>query len=194
MPLVQQIPVIVSEVQISALTADGTCIIPALQQIISVVVRETAGKTMPFGLSISTTPGTPLTVQTPITANSLKSSLSVSSLNPGDAFSATVNTTIYLSACGRAISGITQANPAVVTYTGTDAQLANGQTIDLSGIVGMTELNGTQAVIANFNAGANTFELQGVDSTGFGAYVSGGVVSGWNGASVNATICTTLFT
>jgi len=75
----------------------------------------------------------------------------------------------------QSITGITQANPAVVTYTGTD-NFTNGQSVILSGIVGMTQLNGGEYEIANVNTGSNTFELVGVNSTGFGAYSSGGSV------------------
>ncbi|SOD41315.1 hypothetical protein [Nitrosovibrio sp. Nv4] len=76
---------------------------------------------------------------------------------------------------GLTITGITRANPAVLTYTGTDP--ANGNHMDLAGIVGMTELNGRRATVANVNAAANTFELSGVDSTAFTAYSSGGTAS-----------------
>lgn len=75
-----------------------------------------------------------------------------------------------------AITAITQANPAVLTYSGAD-NWANGDLVYISGVVGMTEVNGLIFVVANVNAGANTFELQGVDSTAYTAYVSGGVVS-----------------
>lgn len=75
------------------------------------------------------------------------------------------------------ITGITQANPAVLTYTGTDP--SNGQEVAISGVGGMTQVNGRNFRVANVNAGANTFELQyldgtDVDSTGFDAYTSGG--------------------
>jgi hypothetical protein len=46
----------------------------------------------------------------------------------------------------------------------------------------MTELNGRRFRVTNVNAGANTFELQtlysaNIDSTNYGAYVSGGTVA-----------------
>lgn len=69
------------------------------------------------------------------------------------------------------ITGITQANPAVVT-TSAPHTFANGEKTAITGVVGMTEVNGTTPTIANVTA--STFELQGVDSTSFGAYVSGG--------------------
>ena len=81
---------------------------------------------------------------------------------------------------GLAITGITQANPGVLTYTGADP--ANGDWMFLAGIVGMTELNGRYVKVANVNAGANTFELTdlwdaNISTLTFGAYVSGGTAS-----------------
>ncbi len=73
------------------------------------------------------------------------------------------------------ITGITSANPAVVTYTGTDP--SNGDRVALAGILGMTELNNQEYEVANVNAGANTFELLMVNSSGFGAYTSGGTAA-----------------
>ena len=76
------------------------------------------------------------------------------------------------------ITGITQANPAVLTYTGTDP--SNGNHVDISGVVGMTQVNGRRFKVANVNGGANTFELQTVDgsnldSTGYTMYSSAGL-------------------
>lgn len=67
------------------------------------------------------------------------------------------------------ITGVTQANPAVVTAANT---FVNGENVTITGVVGMTELNGNTYVVAN--ATGASFELQGVNSTGFTAYVSGG--------------------
>lgn len=85
---------------------------------------------------------------------------------------------VYQTAGQLTITGISQASPGVLTYTGTDP--ANGTDFDLSGITGMTELNGRRVRVANVNAGANTFELtdndgSNIDTTGLTAYVSGGV-------------------
>lgn len=74
------------------------------------------------------------------------------------------------------ITGITQANPAVVTYSGADTY-ANGDRIVITGVAGMTQVNNREFTVANVNAGANTFELSGVNSTGYGAYTSGGTVA-----------------
>lgn len=69
-----------------------------------------------------------------------------------------------------AITAITQANPAVVTDTGHN--LEDGDVIEISGVVGMTELNGNRYVVEVVDA--NSFKLLGVDSSGYGAWVSGG--------------------
>lgn len=74
------------------------------------------------------------------------------------------------------VTGITQANPAVVTYSGAD-NYANGDRVVLDGVVGMTQVNGVEYEVANVNTGANTFELSGIDSTGFDAYTSDGTVA-----------------
>ena len=75
------------------------------------------------------------------------------------------------------ITNITNANPGVLTYTGTDP--ANGDWFYVVGVEGMTELNGRYVQVANVNAGANTFELKdwygnNINTTGFGAYVFNG--------------------
>lgn len=71
------------------------------------------------------------------------------------------------------ITGATAANPVVVTSAG--HPFVNGQSVKISGVVGMTQLNGMIATVANKTA--NTFELAGVDGTAFTAYVSGGTAS-----------------
>ena len=74
------------------------------------------------------------------------------------------------SGTARTITGATQANPAVITST--SHAYANGDEVEIAGIVGMTELNNRRFFIANQTA--NTFELEGEDSTSHTAYVSGG--------------------
>jgi hypothetical protein len=74
----------------------------------------------------------------------------------------------------RNITGITQANPGVVSYTGADP--TNGQTVYVKDVVGMTQVNGLFFTVANVNAGANTFELSGVDTSAYTAWSSGGTV------------------
>jgi hypothetical protein len=74
------------------------------------------------------------------------------------------------------ITGITATNPAVVTYAGSDTY-ANGDRVAITGVLGMTELNNREFTVANVNAGANTFELSGVDATLYTPYTSGGTVA-----------------
>lgn len=74
------------------------------------------------------------------------------------------------------ITGITKANPAVVTYSGSD-NFTNGDIVRISGVVGMTEVNGLEFEVANVNTGANTFELKSTNSTNYTTYSSGGTVA-----------------
>lgn len=70
------------------------------------------------------------------------------------------------------ITGITNANPAVVTYTGSDPD--NGNSFYFSGIGGMSGINDNTFSVANVDTVANTFELPDFDSTSQGTYTSGG--------------------
>lgn len=76
------------------------------------------------------------------------------------------------------ITGATQADPVVITATGHG--FLNGEWVVVSGVVGMTELNGKTFKVANKTA--NNFEITDVndndiDGTGFSAYVSGGITN-----------------
>lgn len=78
----------------------------------------------------------------------------------------------------KVITAITQANPAVVTSAAHG--LSNGDDVYISGVIGMTNLNGRTVRIKNVTA--NTFELtdyQGnnINSTSYGAYVGGGTAA-----------------
>jgi hypothetical protein len=68
------------------------------------------------------------------------------------------------------ITGITKASPGVVTYTGTDP--ANGDYVKLT-VVGMYQLDGVIARVAGVDTGANTFQLEGIDTTLYDTFVSG---------------------
>jgi len=81
---------------------------------------------------------------------------------------------------GQNITGISQANPGVLTYSGADP--TNGQWFYLSAIGGMTGLNGRYVVVTNVNAGANTFELYDlfgdpIDTSALSAYTAGGTMA-----------------
>lgn len=66
------------------------------------------------------------------------------------------------------ITNITQANPAIVTANNT---LQNGAKVSISGVGGMTEVNGATYTVSSVTS--TSFALN-VDSTGFTAYTSGG--------------------
>lgn len=68
------------------------------------------------------------------------------------------------------ITGITKANPAVVTYTGTDPSNGDYVILDISG---MSQLDETIVRVANVNGVGNTFEAEGFDSTLYDTFSSG---------------------
>lgn len=74
-----------------------------------------------------------------------------------------------------AITGVTQADPAVVSVTGTP--FADGDWVFAAQVEGMTELNGNTYIVAAAAAGSFALhDLNGnpVDSTAFAAYTGGG--------------------
>ena len=86
-----------------------------------------------------------------------------------------------ITATAQNITGITQADPAVLTYSGTDTY-ANGDEVYITGVLGMTQINNKFYRVANVNVGANTFELTStdgvdIDTTGYTAYSSAGTVA-----------------
>jgi hypothetical protein len=75
-----------------------------------------------------------------------------------------------------AITGATQANPCQVTATNS---YANGDWVVISGVVGMTQLNGHTYIVSGATGTHFTLtDLNGnnINSTAFGAYTSGGQV------------------
>ena len=78
----------------------------------------------------------------------------------------------------KAITGITQANPGVVTSAAHG--FANGQWVYIASVAGMTQVNGRFFVVSA--AAANTFALtvaagNNINTTGYTAYSSGGTAS-----------------
>lgn len=71
------------------------------------------------------------------------------------------------------ITGATQANPVVITAA--SHGFSNGDRVIISSVVGMSQLNNREFTVANQTT--NTFELSGIDGTGFDAYTSGGTVA-----------------
>jgi hypothetical protein len=70
------------------------------------------------------------------------------------------------------ITAATKTNPVQITSTAHG--FSNGNTVFISGVKGMPELNHNTYTVAN--AAANTFELSGIDGTAYGTYTSGGYV------------------
>lgn len=74
------------------------------------------------------------------------------------------------------IGGITKANPAVVTTSAAHG-LETGDVVTISGVGGMTQLNGNSYTITV--TGSTTFALNGVNSSGYGTYTSGGTATSY---------------
>ena len=73
------------------------------------------------------------------------------------------------------ITGATQANPVVITTSGSHGY-SNGDHVYIDSVGGMTEINSVTRRYTVANVTATTFELQGINGTGFTAYTSGGNV------------------
>lgn len=69
------------------------------------------------------------------------------------------------------ISGITKASPGVVTYVGTDP--SDGDYFALTDVLGMYEVNSRIFRADNTNAGSNTTELEGENTTNYNTFSSG---------------------
>ena len=70
----------------------------------------------------------------------------------------------------KTISGLTAADPGVVTAT--SHGYSNGDHVWINSVVGMTEVNGRRFTVANKTT--HTFELSGIDTSGYTAYSSAG--------------------
>lgn len=79
-----------------------------------------------------------------------------------------------LSATTATITGITKADPAVITVSGAQTY-QTGHEMEINGVVGMTELNGRRIKLTFLTT--TTFEAQGIDSTLFTTYTSGGTMA-----------------
>lgn len=71
------------------------------------------------------------------------------------------------------ISAITKANPGVVTIN--SHGYSNGDVLFITGVGGMTQLNGRFFTIGGVTT--NTFQLTGVDTTNYTTFTSGGTVA-----------------
>lgn len=83
---------------------------------------------------------------------------------------------IWTSVSDLVITGISQANPGIVTVSSIST-LLNGDLIVIKEVLGMTEVNfdGSNVYTVANIAGA-TFELSGIDTSAFTAYSSVGIV------------------
>jgi hypothetical protein len=86
------------------------------------------------------------------------------------------------------ITGITKADPAVVSIAGHG--YSNGDEVYITGVVGMTEVNGRSYTIGSVAAG--TFALVDIDSTGFTAWSSGGTAARTSAVATSAIVPVTL--
>ena len=73
----------------------------------------------------------------------------------------------------QAITGASKANPCVLTCT--THTFIVGDVVRISGVVGMTELNGNDYVVSA--VATNTITLHGVDSTNYTTWTSGGIAA-----------------
>ena len=71
------------------------------------------------------------------------------------------------------ITGITKANPGVVTAA--SHGLSNGDWVVITGVAGMTQVNNRHFQVAG--ATTNTFQLSGVNTSGYDTYTSAGSVA-----------------
>lgn len=74
----------------------------------------------------------------------------------------------WSSGTAKGISGITKANPAVVTATGHGFN--NGDRVYIYGVTGMTQVNNRVFTVAGKTT--NSFQLSGVNSSTYGAYTA----------------------
>ena len=93
------------------------------------------------------------------------------------------------------ITGATKANPCVITATGHGFR--TGISVTIASVGGMTQLNGNTYTITRIDA--NSFSLDGVNSTGYGTYTSGGTATSYKylqdvSRTASAYTTTTLWT
>ena len=86
-----------------------------------------------------------------------------------------------LTSVTQSITGISKASQAVVTYSGADTY-ANGDEVYITGVAGMTEVNGRNFLVSDVDTGANTFKLKDlygnyIVSTNYTTYSSVGSIT-----------------
>jgi hypothetical protein len=90
-----------------------------------------------------------------------------------------------LLASGVNITAATKANPCVITV-GSAQNWLTGFEIAVTGVGGMTELNNRRFQVVRLTS--TTFQLQGVNSTNYGTYTSGGTATGAQASVTGADI------
>ena len=82
----------------------------------------------------------------------------------------TITGAVWASGTAKTITGITKANPAVVTSNGHG--FVNGDRVYISGVSGMTQVNGNVYTVAGKTT--NSFQLQSTNSGSYNSFSSGG--------------------
>lgn len=86
----------------------------------------------------------------------------------------------------QAVTSVSLANPGVVTYVGVDP--ANGDFLAMTSVLGMTQIDSRIFRGANVNVAGNTIELEGQNTIGYTAFVSGNMQP----VTFSATLATAL--
>ena len=74
----------------------------------------------------------------------------------------------------KSITGITQAAPCIITAA--SHGVPNGWRVKVTNVVGMKEINSTDTYNTATFVDANSIELNGINSVGYTAYTSGGIL------------------
>ena len=127
--------------------------------------------------------GTPLGIGRPIRTlykpvagtvlAAIRNSLSGDHVQSGLTISTTAGTVTFPANKTKAITGITQAASAVITV-GAAHGFVVGDSVHVSGVSGMTQINGRRAAVTVTDATTITV---GISSSAFGAWTSGGTVN-----------------
>jgi len=151
-------------------------IVPTPGSINNSLIYSTTLFTCPESTNLGLTPAN-INLQTPTAISQLETwhrvntSLIGDTIQLGFTMSDAQMRTLTSTGNSFAITAITQANPAVITTTG---NFPPGSLVTISGVLGMTQLNGNNYVVLSSNATTTTIQ---VNSSAFGAYVSGGTIT-----------------
>lgn len=90
-------------------------------------------------------------------------------------FASSVTPPTFASSTVLNVTAATNANPCVVTTDGS-GDIETGMRVTFASVGGMTELNGNSYIVTLVDVFPDKFSLDGIDSTAFGVYTSGGTV------------------